>query len=115
MNDENRRLRSQSRFRACSRLRKGGDGGGLRFQALAYEAFDLCPQAGIALALHVAGREGTLEPGASHALHRRLLIVKTEVPEDLRLRIVGGGDACAAMDQPMRLIEVRRGGDIFRD
>ena len=76
----------------------------MRLHLLAHQTFDLSPQAGIALALHVAGREDPLEPGRSHALHWIFLIVKAVVPEYLRLRIVGGSDLSAAVNQSMRLM-----------
>jgi hypothetical protein len=93
------------------------DGGGLKFglrlDSLAHEGFDLRPQPRIALALRVGGREEALKPRRSRALHGRFLIIEPVVAENLRLRIVGGGDACAAVEQAVRLIEVGRRRDIL--
>jgi hypothetical protein len=97
------------------RLGKDCDGGGFGLHALAHQAFHLRPQAGIALALRVGGREEALKPRRSWALHGRFLIIETVVAENLRLRIIGGGDASAAVEQAVGLIEVGSRSDIFRD
>ena len=101
--------------RPCLRLRKRRDGGGLRFHVLPHEILDLGPEVGIALALHMAGRERVLEPGCSLARHRSFLVVETVVSKNLRFGIVRGGDLCAAVNQAVRLIEVDRRRNVFRD
>ena len=82
---------------------------------LAHKAFDLGPQAGIAFALHVARSEDPLKPGCPGTLHRFFLVIETVIAQNLSLRIVCGRNRCAAMDQAMRLIKVRRLGDVVGD
>lgn len=67
------------------------------------------------MALHVAGGKGTFEPGCAFATDGLFLVVEAVVAEDLRFRIVGGGDLGATVDQAMGLVEVDGGGDVFGD
>ena len=98
---------------------KSCDGGGLRFEfrleTLTHQGFDLRPQAGIALALHVAAREVPLEPCRSGAPDWRFPVIETIVAENLGLRIVGGGDAFATVEKAVGLVEIDSGHDIFGD
>jgi hypothetical protein len=63
-----------------------------RLQSLADEGLDLSPEMGIALALHVAGRESPVEPRHAFALYRVRSIVEPDVAQDLSLAIVGCPD-----------------------
>lgn len=83
--------------------------------ALANQVLDLRPEAGVALALHVAGGEGVLEPGGSGAGDGGFLVVEAVVAEDLGFGIIGGGDFGAAVDQAVGLVKICRGGDVVGD
>jgi hypothetical protein len=86
-----------------------------RCHAVTDEILDLRPEAGIALALHMAGGESALEPRCSGARHGSLLVVEAVVAENPGFGIIGGGDLGAAVDQAMRLIKIHRGGDVVGD
>jgi len=90
-------------------------GARLRLRPLQQEIVDLRPEMRIALALHVAWGEGPVKPGSSLALNRSLPIVETVIAENLSLGLVSSGNMRAAMDDAMRLVEVRGSDDIFGD
>src|SRR5579862_8453068 len=64
----------------------------------------------IALALHVAGSEGALEPDGFSTPGGGFAVIEAVVAENVSLGIVGGADDRSAMNQTMRLIKV---GGIF--
>ena len=70
------------------------------------ESFDLRPEVGIALALHVAGCEDAVPPGGFGALDGSFLVIHTVVAEDVGSGGVGGGDLALAMNNALGLVEV---------
>src|SRR5258708_32249175 len=86
---------------------------GLRsFQSLPHHAFDLRPDAVIALTLHVACGKNAAEPGRLRALDWILLVILPVISQDLSLRGIGGRDLGPAMKDAVGLIEIHGRGDV---
>lgn len=83
---------------------------------LSYQRFDFAPKTRIALTLRVAGREHAIVPGKpALALNRCMPVIEAEISQNFGSGRISGPDLAASMDQPLRLIEVDRFGDIGRN
>lgn len=74
--------------------------------------FDLAPEVGIALALHVSRNKDPLEPGSAFALDWGFSVIKKIVAEDVGSGGISGRDLGPAADDAVRLIEICCGHDV---
>ena len=87
----------------------------LRREALAHHGFDLRPEMGVALALHVARSENAIGPGSLGTLDGVLAVIHKEVSENQSLRRIGGNDLRLTMDDTVSLIKIDGLGDVVGD
>ena len=79
---------------------------------LSHQGFDLRPEAGIALALHVVRGEDPVDPGSLRALHGSFAVIDAVVPQYVSFGGIGGHDLRAAMDQTVRLVKIYGLGNV---
>jgi len=80
-----------------------------RAEALTDKSLDLIPKVRITLALHMTWGEGAVDPGHALAANGILPVIEAIVTQNLGFRIVGSANERPAMDDPVRLVEVRCG------
>src|SRR6202162_2683141 len=103
--------RRGSLITCCSDLMPRKDSSGLRGdwsrnvcrsdgkeESLPHHVFDLRPDVRIALALHVPGSEGAVEPGGLAALDRSFFVIRAEIAEDFCPLRIGGHNLTASVD-----------------
>jgi len=89
-----------------------GSGGGLRGEALLDQVFDLRPEVGIALALHMAGSEDSVPPRGAGAGNGSFLVIHEVIAQNFSSGGIGRSDLAATVDDAVDLVKIYGFGDI---